>query len=58
MQIGIGTILFIVFMVLKLTSVIDWSWLWVAAPLWIPLSLAGVLYTFGVALTALANKLD
>lgn len=33
--IGIETILFIVFLVLKLTNNIDWSWWWVTAPLWI-----------------------
>ena len=26
--------LFIVFLILKLTKVIDWSWWWVTAPLW------------------------
>jgi hypothetical protein len=31
--------LFIVFLVLKLTHVIDWSWLWVTSPLWIPILL-------------------
>lgn len=30
-----GTILTIIFVVLKLTKVISWSWLWVLAPLWI-----------------------
>lgn len=30
------TILFIVFLVLKLTGSITWSWWWVIAPLWIP----------------------
>lgn len=30
------TVLFIVFIVLKLTGTIDWSWWWVTAPLWIP----------------------
>ena len=42
--IGIGTVLFIVFLILKLTGVIAWSWWWVTAPLWIPalLLLAGV----------------
>ena len=29
------TILTIVFVVLKLTKSIDWSWLWVLSPLWI-----------------------
>ena len=33
--IGFGSILFIVFLVLKLTNVIDWSWWWVFAPIWI-----------------------
>ena len=33
-------ILFIVFLVLKLTNVINWSWWWVTAPLWIPVSIA------------------
>ena len=28
------SVLFVVFLVLKLTSVIDWSWWWVTAPLW------------------------
>ena len=34
---GIGFIglLTIAFIVLKLTSVIDWSWWWVLSPLWI-----------------------
>ena len=30
---------FIVFLVLKLCKVIDWSWWWVTAPLWIPVAL-------------------
>ena len=40
---GIGMILFIVFLVLKLTGVIDWSWWWVTSPLWIPLALGGII---------------
>lgn len=37
--IGIGWVLFIVFLVLKLTGTIDWSWWWVTSPIWIPLAL-------------------
>lgn len=33
---GLGTVLFIVFLILKLTNTIDWSWWWVTSPLWIP----------------------
>jgi hypothetical protein len=32
---GLGTILFLIFLVLKLTKYIDWSWWWVTSPLWI-----------------------
>jgi hypothetical protein len=32
----LGTILFLIFLVLKLTNNISWSWWWVTAPLWIP----------------------
>lgn len=37
--IGMGMVLFLIFMVLKLTDLIDWSWWWVTAPLWIPTGL-------------------
>jgi hypothetical protein len=40
---GIGMVLFIVFLVLKLTGTIDWSWWWVASPLWIPFVAAVVI---------------
>lgn len=41
--IGFGTLLFLVFLVLKLTNVIDWSWWWVTAPLWIPIVIIGII---------------
>lgn len=28
------TMLFFIFLILKLTNVIDWSWWWITAPLW------------------------
>lgn len=33
---NLSWLLFIVFMVLKLTKLIDWSWWWVSSPLWLP----------------------
>jgi hypothetical protein len=36
--VGLTGILFIVFLVLKLTNNIDWSWWWVTSPLWIPIA--------------------
>lgn len=32
---GLSTVLFIIFLILKLTNTIDWSWWWVTSPLWI-----------------------
>ena len=29
-------VLFVIFLTLKLTGVIDWSWWWMTSPLWIP----------------------
>ena len=41
--ISLGTILFIVFLVLKLCGTITWSWWWVTAPLWIPAGITLIL---------------
>lgn len=40
--IGLGGLIFIVFLFLKLAEigqVADWSWWWVTSPLWIPIAL-------------------
>ena len=36
---GFAGLLTIVFIVLKLCKVIDWSWLWVLSPIWISIGL-------------------
>lgn len=51
--IGLGGAVFIVFLVLKLTHYIDWSWWWVTAPLWIPFGIAGAIVGLGVVLWTL-----
>lgn len=38
--IGFLGLLTVLFIGLKLTNVIAWSWVWVLAPMWIPLSIA------------------
>lgn len=38
------TVLFIVFLVLKLTDVIDWSWWYVTMPLWIGFAIVGCVF--------------
>lgn len=42
----IGTILTLIFVVLKLTGHIDWSWWWVLSPLWIGAAL--IIFIFGI----------
>lgn len=37
--IPLTTILFAIFLILKLCGVINWPWIWVFAPLWIPFAL-------------------
>jgi uncharacterized membrane protein len=41
--ISFGGLLSIVFITLKLCHVIDWSWVWVLSPLWIPLAIAALI---------------
>lgn len=50
---GLGTILFVVFLTLKLTNVIDWSWWWVTSPLWI----SAVFFVFGMLIIAITAAL-
>ena len=45
MKIGFLGLLTLVFIVLKLTHHIDWSWVWVLSPLWLGwLSLTAILF--------------
>lgn len=48
---GFTEVLFLVFLVLKLTGTIGWSWWYVTAPLWGPLALVAAIaaLAFGVA---------
>jgi hypothetical protein len=37
--IGFAGLLTVAFIVLKLTDIIDWSWIWVLSPMWIGIAL-------------------
>ncbi len=39
---GFNLFLTLIFVVLKMTHVVDWQWKWVLAPLWIPFVLFGL----------------
>lgn len=43
-------VMFLIFMTLKLTNYIDWSWFWVTAPLWIPVAILLFLVTLSTIL--------
>lgn len=40
----------IAFIVLKLTGFIEWSWLWVLSPMWLPVMLMGALFVVFIVL--------
>lgn len=55
---GIGTILFLIFLTLKLSEIGPvqyWSWWWITSPLWIPLSFV-VILLFIVGLKTYIDK--
>ena len=41
----IGGVLLLIFVVLKLTDNIDWSWWWVLSPIWVTVALVLVIFT-------------
>lgn len=43
-------LIFIIFIILKLTNVITWSWWWITSPLWLPIAIGlGILFLAGLA---------
>ena len=56
--VGFCGLLTIVFIVLKLTGVINWSWVWVLAPIWIDLILVVILLIIAGIFCYLSKKYD
>lgn len=54
--IGFTGLLTVAFIVLKLTGVISWSWLWVLSPIWIPLILSILIAAVIIGLGIFINK--
>ena len=44
--IGFSGLLTIVFIVLKLCGVINWSWIWVFSPMWVSVALCVAIFVF------------
>lgn len=56
--IGIGTVLFLIFLTLKLAGigqVATWSWWWVTSPLWIPIVLVLGIAAIALLLAGIVN---
>ena len=51
-------VLLIVFIVLKLTGLIGWSWAWVLSPLWIALSICFVAFIAALVMAARLHMED
>lgn len=52
--IGFGGLLTILFIALKLTGYISWSWLWVLAPLWIGIAFSIIIMLIVLAIVLVA----
>lgn len=52
MKMGICSVLGLIFVTLKLTGVIAWSWLWVLLPFWGPVVLAVILVFLAAAVAS------
>ena len=55
---GTCSLLLVAFIVLKLCNVITWSWIWVLAPIWLPIVIAIGIIIVLVSVFALAYILS
>ncbi len=49
-------LLAIVFIVMKLMGYITWSWLWVLAPLWMPLAIVLMIVAIAALLSSIGER--
>lgn len=56
--IGFLSLLTLIFITLKLTGFITWSWVWVLAPTWIPFVLVIVILIVFFIISLIIMKLD
>lgn len=53
--IGFCGLLTILFIALKLTNIISWSWWWVLSPLWIPFAIVILIMVFIIVIAAIKS---
>jgi hypothetical protein len=54
--VNLSSVLFIVFLILKLTGNIDWNWWWITSPLWIPAALLIIVGILMLCIKAIIRK--
>ena len=57
-SISFCTLLALIFITLRLIGVINWSWWWVSAPLWIPAAIAIPFVIIAVIISIVINIRD
>jgi len=45
---SLTSLLTVLFITLKLTGIIDWSWIWVLAPIWVDIALIFLIGVFTI----------
>ncbi|MDO5036940.1 MAG: hypothetical protein Q4E37_01400 [Tissierellia bacterium] len=55
---GVGLLeaLALIFIALKLTGHINWSWVWVLAPIWIPIAILGIIIIFAYVIKFVIDR--
>jgi hypothetical protein len=51
-RLGLLSILGLIFIVLKLTDVITWSWVWVLSPFWLGIIVSLIFFAFIIVLSS------
>ena len=53
---GFADALALLFIALKLTGYINWSWIWVLSPIWISISFLALIFLVIVVLSVIADR--
>jgi len=50
------TVLFLIFLTLKISKIITWSWWWIFSPLWIPIAISVIVILIILLIYAATHK--
>ncbi len=50
--------LLVIFIALKLIGIIDWPWIWVLCPLWIPLAIVFAIFVVVLLVSIIIGKIN